>query len=174
MSNDTDDVTDLEKWKVLSEAVRRAHDARIDEVQNQQARITSVLTTTGFVFAFVGTSAPVFVRQDKPVWPAAYFFLLALIALAIGIVVGAAALRPRINLSRPLYLEADLLARQGSGWTTQELLEHLITSIADDELKSEKVTVLKQRRQTIKAQLYLIVIGVVLLMVAFCTRFLAS
>lgn len=167
------DDSNLEKWRMLSEAVRRAHDARVDEVQHQQARITSVLTTTGFVFAFVGTSAPVFLRQDKPAWPAAYFFLLALVALAIGIIVGAASLRPKTPPSRPLYLEAELLARQGSVWTTQELLEQLITSIADDELTSAKVTVLKQRRRAIKAQLYLIVIGVALLVGAFWTRFLA-
>ncbi len=153
--------------KTIYEEVRRAYEIRNTNLNSQQQRILSVLTTNGLVFAFLGASASVF--MDSHVQRiVSIFYVFSMFCLVAGIVAALLALRPKIPPTEEyLFLNPTNIQNQGNSLSeAQPLLDNLTQSILDDVKAADHMKVLRQRRIFIYVQLAFISLGVLSLLAA--------
>jgi len=161
------------------------------QVQNQQSRITTSLTVTGFMFAFLASAA---FLQTKASHSTYVLLLWALIVFSIGLLAGVVALFSLISVStstprsrRPwsrkaapdptpdtepdrnpskspqAFLDTDWLKDKGLTLPNSTLYETLIGSIQTKRHESA----IRFRRALLRVQLGAIGIAVVLLVIVF-------
>ena len=171
------------KW--VYEQLLRTEQHFTAQVQNQQARIYSILTVNGFLLGFLASGNVIAIHPNIR-WPGE-LFIVSLLLLAIALLVGLAALLPLLAIQRassepgerarkPLagvadkeaavFLDEGWFVADGISSGADKALDRLCRSI-DNERHRQTLAL---RRKIIHAQLTLIFLAILTLIVALAGR----
>ena len=156
---------DVERWQRIYSYLLDIERHWTEQVQNQQQRISTILTVNGFLLGFlgsVGLSDALFVDNL-----ASTLFIAALVVLTIALALGLWALRPRIAIAT-LFDSAEALKSAddpSEGAAIRARCESLVNSLTEGEHE----IVMKQRRNLMEKQLILLLLGLLLLAMAWIT-----
>jgi hypothetical protein len=153
-----------EKW--LHAELVRIEDHWTKQVQNQQQRISTLLTVTGILLAFLAGAG--FLTNELAgarlrSWACVY--ISSLVSLCLALLMGIWALKPTIPIkeSVPLWLNAETIwDRYGD----PQFLRHLCESIVKNQQDAKHADVLEGRRAFMYRQLLFLMLSLVLLVVA--------
>jgi hypothetical protein len=146
-------------WQVVYEHLLQVESHWTAQIQNQQQRIATIVSMNGILLGFLGFEG-LRTFDDRWVNWSAALFGVGLIALALALLLGIDALRPRIAAGTPNWLsgvETVALAAFGPEHAYQLLAERLATDLAD----VKHLEVINQRRKLMRRQLGLIAAGLV-------------
>jgi hypothetical protein len=150
------------------------------QVQNQQARITTSLTVSGFMLAFLANAA--FTQARTPFWTSSVL-VVALATFAISLLAGVVALFPRIPVRQSRgttepsaeaslhgrFVDTQWFQTEGPRMPKQALLRVLSQSIYNEQ----HAKTLQFRRNLLRLQLADTAVAIVLLVVATSGRLLS-
>lgn len=102
-----------ERWQWVYSEMLRIEEHRTDELQNQQARIRSVLTVNGFLLGFLAATGILGPGPSTLPRPILVIYILSLVILSAALILGIMALLPKIPIrggkTTPRSVLADLV-----------------------------------------------------------------
>ena len=145
-------------WRLVYEHLVFIENHWTDQLQNQQQRVGSILTVTGFLLGFSGLTGA---SEFEGHWgePAAISFGVGLLALALGLLAGLAAMRPTQPIEpKAPWLDPTATHELGDG-PSEASYEALALRTKDSIVCAKHAVLLKKRRVQMSAQIILTLIG---------------
>jgi hypothetical protein len=184
--------SEVERWHRLYSHLLEIERHWTAQIQNQQQRISTILSVNGFLLGFLASVGFSNALTSRGSWPR-YLFLASLIALSLALMMGILSLGPRIPISgaaagaawevmwksfkpakehslEPLdhWLDSAAVFRATEKVLVpeEEALRKLATSLVKSQVKADHPGVLQARRLLMYRQLTLLLLGLVLLVAA--------
>lgn len=178
--------SDVQRWQRLYSHLLNIERHWTTQVQNQQQRISTILTVNGFLLGFLAVAGFTNAIVQTGPWPAG-LFLAALATLGAAFGTGILSLRPSIPLSgaasgstwgnvfrsfkaveghpadTPVWLDPAAAMRLAQQLPEDEALRAMCESLIDSQAKANHERVLSYRRLLMYRELILVLVGLVLL-----------
>jgi hypothetical protein len=182
--------SDVQRWERLYTHLLDIEHHWTAQTQNQQQRISTILTVNGFLLGFLAVAGFTNSIVQSGAWPAS-LFLIALATLAAAFGAGILSLKPTIPISgagigsswkaalmsfRParrltpdapaLWLNPADAMRLAQEVPEEEAVRSMCESLVDGQVRANHAGVLRHRRLLMYRELVLVLIGLVLLVLA--------
>jgi hypothetical protein len=151
------------RW--LYEELLRIEKHWTGQVQDQQARISTLINVSGILLGFLA-GAGFLAKPDVavPRWPV-YLYVLSLVSLCFALFIGIRALKPEIRIARdpPPWLDQGLILDDAGSLSPEDLLRKLCESAADNQKDARHPERLRERRVWMLRQIALLMLSLGLL-----------
>ena len=167
----------IESWKWLYAELLRVEQHWTDQVQNQQQRISTLLSVTGILLGFLAGAGFLTGALSSREWPV-YLYVSSLTVLCVALFQGILALKPSIPISgilttKPegaappdLWLNAEDLFAKTDSSSQLQLVRALCASAAANARKAHHHATLLRRRALMYRQIVFLQLSLGLLVVA--------
>jgi hypothetical protein len=164
--DDPPDARELDWLRWVYEQLARLESHWTAQIQNQQQRISAILTVNGVLLGFLAGAGFLSGRFLFGTF-AADLFLLSLVLLCLSLLVGLAALTPVIRIAKEgdLWLDAPAVWQRTASMDPGELRE-LCESAVQNQTRARHARRIQVRRWMMNAQLGLLAIALIILILA--------
>jgi hypothetical protein len=182
--------SELQRWQTIYSNLLDIERLWTAQIQNQQQRVSTLLTVNGFLLGFLATAGFSEAIVSRGPWPG-YLFLASLTVLSVGLMMGILSLRSQIPISGAqkgatwkdllrsfrrmrrhrgtppeAWLDAAEVLRLFADSREEHAIRQLCKSLEESQAKADHAGVLAARRTLMYRELSLLILGLVLLVAA--------